>query len=559
MTLGFGGSGAVKFLLGKLYFWHHMTFPRPANEPVLAYAPGSPERTALTEALNKAYQSHKEVRSYIGGEWIGGEPAPIVPPHRHKQVIGTRYKADRRAVEKAIEVALKAHREWRRWPFEQRAEIFLKAADLLSQKYRATANAACMIAQSKTVFQSEIDIIAELADFWRFNVHYADWLMSWQPTSPPYTRNRLDYRPLEGFVVAITPFNFASIGGNLPTAPALMGNVVLWKPAETQVYSAHVILEILLEAGLPEGVINFLVVDGPTLSEVAMRHPAFAGLHFTGSTATLNHLWRLIAENLPHYRNYPRIVAETGGKDFVWVHSSADPQGVAVALARGAYEYQGQKCSAASRAYLPKSLADDILNRLISMMKDFRMGPPEDFRNFITAVIDKKAFDKIVSYIELGKKDPHVSLLAGGGYDDSEGYFIEPTLFLTTQPQHRLLEEEIFGPVLTVYVYPDQEWERSLDLVDSTSPYGLTGAIWAQDRRVIALATERLRYAAGNLYINDKPTGAVVDQQPFGGARASGTNDKAGSPWNLIRWVSPRAIKENFLPPLDYRYPFMQE
>jgi 1-pyrroline-5-carboxylate dehydrogenase len=384
--------------------------------------------------------------------------------------------------------------------------------------------------------------------------------MSWQPTSPPYTRNRLDYRPLEGFVVAITPFNFASIGGNLPTAPALMGNVVLWKSAETQVYSAHVILEILLEAGLPEGVINFLVVDGPHPFRSGDAAPRFRRITFYGAPPRPSiTCGDSLPKTSPTTETTPRIVAETGGKDFVWVHSSADPQGVAVALARGAYEYQGQKCSAASRAYLPKSLADDILNRLISMMKDFRMGPPEDFRNFITAVIDKKAFDKIVSYIELGKNDPHVSLLAGGGYDDSEGYFIEPTLFLTTQPQHRLLEEEIFGPVLTVYVYPDQEWESSLDLVDSTSPYGLTGAIWAQDRHVIALATERLRYAAGNLYINDKPTGAVVDQQPFGGARASGTNDKAGSPWNLIRWVSPRAIKENFLPPLDYRYPFMQE
>lgn len=536
-----------------------MPFVRPANEPVLAYAPGSPERAALVEALSKAYQGHKEIRSYVGGEWLGGADLPITPPHRHQQVIGTRYRSDRKAVERAIEAALKAHREWRRWPFERRAEIFLKAADLLSQKYRAIANAACMIAQSKTVFQSEIDIIAELADFWRFNVHYAEWLMSWQPASPAYTRNRMDYRPLEGFVVAITPFNFASIGGNLPTAPALMGNVVLWKPAETQVYSASVILEILLEAGLPEGVINFLIVDGPTLSEVAMRHPDFAGLHFTGSTATLNHLWGLIAQNLSGYKNYPRIVAETGGKDFIWAHASADPQGVAVALARGAYEYQGQKCSAASRAYLPKSLADDILNRLITMMKEFRMGPPEDFRNFITAVIDKKAFDKIVSYIELGKNDPQVSLLAGGNYDDSEGYYIAPTLFLTTNPRHRLMEEEIFGPVLTVYVYPDEEWEESLALVDSTSPYGLTGAIWARDREVLMIAEERLRYAAGNLYLNDKPTGAVVDQQPFGGARASGTNDKAGSPWNLIRWISPRAIKENFLPPLDYRYPFMQE
>lgn len=535
-----------------------MRFPRPANEPVLAYAPGSPERIALKKALEAAYRTPVEVRSYIGGRFVGGEPFPLAPPHRKNQVIGTAYRVGASQVEAAIEAALQAHRRWSEWPFERRAEIFLKAADLLTHKYRARANAACMIAQSKTVFQAEIDIIAELADFWRFNVHYADWLQSWQPTSPALTRNTLDYRPLEGFVLAITPFNFASIAGNLPTAPALMGNTVVWKAAETQVYAAQVILEILLEAGLPEGVINLVIAPGPTVGEVALKHPAFAGLHFTGSTATLNRLWEQIGANLGRYRNYPRIVAETGGKDFVWVHASADPQAVAVALARGAYEYQGQKCSAASRAYLPASLADDILHRLVEMMKSFRMGPPEDFQNFITAVIDKKAFDKIVSYIELGKNDPTLTPLAGGRYDDLEGYFIEPTLFLTKDPHHRLMQEEIFGPVLTVYLYPDEKWEESLRLVDETSPYGLTGAIWAQDRAVIAQALSALRYAAGNIYINDKPTGAVVDQQPFGGARASGTNDKAGSPWNLIRWVSPRAIKENFLPPQDYRYPFLE-
>lgn len=533
-------------------------YPRPHNEPVLTYAPGSVERLALQKALEAVYAGHKEVRSYVGGQWLKGEnQIPLSPPHRHQHVIGTAYKIGAQAVEKAIEAALKAHKTWSQWPFERRAEIFLKAADLLSQKHRNLANAACMVAQSKTVFQSEIDIIAELADFWRFNVHYAEWLQNWQPRSPALTYNRLDYRPLEGFVVAITPFNFASIAGNLPTAPALMGNVVLWKPAETQLYSAAVILEVLLEAGLPEGVINFLVVDGPTFSKVTLSHPAFAGLHFTGSTNTLNLLWQQIGQNLSRYRNYPRIVAETGGKDFVWVHASADPQGVAVALARGAYEYQGQKCSAASRAYLPRSLSNDILDRLLRMMKEFRIGPPEDFQNFITAVIDKKAFDKIVSYIEQGKADPNVSLLAGGNYDASEGYFIEPTLFVTKDPHHVLMAEEIFGPVLTVYEYPDEAWRESLELVDSTSPYGLTGAIWAQDRSILMEAEARLRFTAGNLYINDKPTGAVVDQQPFGGARASGTNDKAGSPWNLIRWVSPRAIKENFLPPLDYRYPFM--
>ncbi|MCX7652533.1 MAG: L-glutamate gamma-semialdehyde dehydrogenase [Bacteroidia bacterium] len=529
----------------------------PANEPVLSHAPGSPERQSLEAALAEAYSRLVEVRSYVGGEFLEGEPFPMAAPHRRAHVLGTAYRVGHEAVQRAIHAALKAHREWSRWSFERRAEIFLKAADLLTQKHRARANAACMIGQSKTVFQSEIDIIAELADFWRFNVHYAEWLMRWQPYSPSATKNRMDYRPLEGFVLAITPFNFASIAGNLPTAPALLGNVIIWKPAESQLYSARVILEILLEAGLPEGVINMLVVSGPTLSEVALSHPAFAGLHFTGSTATLNHLWRRIGESLSAYRNYPRVVAETGGKDFVWVHASADSRAVAVALARGAYEYQGQKCSAASRAYLPASRAEEILGHLTEMMRSFRMGPPEDFSNFITAVIDKKAFDKIASYIELGKSDPSLTLLQGGEYDDSEGYFIQPTLFLTQNPKHRLMEEEIFGPVLTVYIYPDQEWQESLRLLDETSPYGLTGAIWAQDRQVIGYALDALRYSAGNIYINDKPTGAVVNQQPFGGARASGTNDKAGSPWNLIRWLSPRAIKENFLPPLDYRYPFM--
>ncbi|MCS7297313.1 MAG: L-glutamate gamma-semialdehyde dehydrogenase [Bacteroidia bacterium] len=533
------------------------SFPLPANEVVLSYAPGSAERQELLEALEHAYREHVQVHSFIGGKRWEGTPFSLAAPHRKHHLLGTAYRLGHEGVEAAIQAALQAHREWSRWPFERRAEIFLKAADLLSHKYRAAANAACMIGQSKTVFQSEIDIIAELADFWRFNVHYAEWIMRWQPSSPSGVRNRLDYRPLEGFIVAITPFNFASIAGNLPSAPALMGNVVLWKPAETQLYSARIILDILLEAGLPEGVINMLVVSGPTLSEVALRHPQFAGLHFTGSTETLNLLWQSIGRNLPSYRNYPRVVAETGGKDFVWVHASADPQEVAVALARGAYEYQGQKCSAASRAYLPASQAEAVLHRLLEMMRSFRIGPPEDLSNFITAVIDKKSFDKIVSYIEMGKSDPAVTLLEGGGYDDTEGYFIQPTLFLTKEPFHRLMQEEIFGPVLTVYIYEDEEWEKSLYLVDETSPYGLTGAIWAQDRRVIERALDALRYAAGNIYINDKPTGAVVNQQPFGGGRASGTNDKAGSPWNLIRWVSPRAIKENFLPPRDYRYPFM--
>lgn len=533
-------------------------FPVPTNEPVLSYAPGSPERHALEKALEEAYQSHKEIGSFIGGSWEKkGTPYNWAPPHAKNKPLATYYKTDAQGVEKAIQTALQAHKSWRETPFEQRAAIFLKAADLISEKYRAYLNAACMIAQSKNVFQSEIDIIAELADFFRFNVAYAEWIYQWQPSSPARQWNKMEYRPLEGFVAAITPFNFASIAGNLPTAPALMGCVSVWKPAKTQIYSAIAILEVLLEAGLPENVIQMVVTDGPTFANVALHHPEFAGLHFTGSTQTLNTLWQTIAQNLGRYRNYPRIVAETGGKDFVWVHPSADVDVTAAALERGAFEYQGQKCSAASRAYLPQSLADAILHKLTQELKHMHIGPPENFSNFLNAVIDSQAYQKILDYIQLAKNDPNCQILYGGEGDDSQGYFIEPTVIVVQDPKHRLMQEEIFGPVLTIYVYPDKEWEKSLDLVEKTSPYGLTGSILAQDREVIQYATAKLYYAAGNLYINDKPTGAVVNQQPFGGARASGTNDKAGSPWNLIRWTSPRTIKENFLPPTNWRYPFL--
>ncbi|MGQ9864392.1 MAG: L-glutamate gamma-semialdehyde dehydrogenase [Bacteroidia bacterium] len=533
-------------------------FGMPANEPVLNYEPGSPERQELQKALEKTYQTHKEIGSFIEGTWEKkGNPHSWAPPHAKNKTLATYYKTDAQGVERAIQAALKAHAHWRAMPFEQRAAIFLKAADLISTTHRAHLNAACMVAQSKNVFQSEIDIIAELADFFRFNVAYAEWIYAWQPSSPARHWNRMEYRPLEGFVAAITPFNFASIAGNLPTAPALMGCVSVWKPAETQIYAATAILEVLLEAGLPENVIQMVVTDGPTFGNVVLSHPEFAGLHFTGSTQTLHTLWQTIAQNLPRYHNYPRIVAETGGKDFVWVHPSADVEATVVALARGAFEYQGQKCSAASRAYLPQSLADTLLHKLTQEVSHMRIGPPEDFSNFLNAVIDAKAYQKILGYIHLAKNDPACQLLYGGEGDDSQGYFIQPTIILVQDPKHRLMQEEIFGPVLSVYVYPDKEWERSLDLVEQTSPYGLTGSILAQDRDVIAHATAKLYYAAGNLYINDKPTGAVVNQQPFGGARASGTNDKAGSPWNLIRWVSPRTIKENFLPPTNWRYPFL--
>ena len=534
------------------------TLPEIKNEPVLNYAAGSSERKALDSALTALLSKKIEIPQFIGGEEVfDGDKRAICPPHDHKLTIGYYYKGNKSHVEKAINSALKAKNSWESTPWEQRAAIFLKAADLLSGPFRAKMNAATMLCQSKNIYQAEIDAVAELADFFRFNVKFMTQIYAEQPISAPLVWNKLEFRALEGFIFALTPFNFTSIAGNLPAAPALMGNVVVWKPAENQVYSAAVIMEVLKMAGLPDGVINMVVVSGPVAGEVIFEHKDFAGLHFTGSTSVFNNLWQKIAGNLQKYKSYPRIVGETGGKDFVIAHSSASVQALAVALARGAFEFQGQKCSAASRAYIPQSLWNELKDILVPMVQSFKMGSPLDFSHFINAVIDEKSFDKIAGYIDKGKNDETVSLITGGNYDKSIGYFIEPTIFLVENPHHFLMEEEIFGPVLTMYVYPDGEYEETLKLVDETSPYALTGAVFASDQGALTLANDLLRNAAGNFYINDKPTGAVVGQQPFGGARSSGTNDKAGSIINLWRWVSPRTIKENFNPPTDYKYPFM--
>lgn len=534
------------------------TLPEIKNEPVLNYAAGSSERKALDFALTALLSKKIDIPQFIGGEEVfDGDKLAICPPHDHKLTIGYYYKGNKSHVEKAINSALKAKHSWESTPWEQRAAIFLKAADLLSGPFRAKMNAATMLCQSKNIYQAEIDAVAELADFFRFNVKFMTQIYAEQPISAPLVWNKLEFRALEGFIFALTPFNFTSIAGNLPAAPALMGNVVVWKPAENQVYSAAVIMEVLKMAGLPDGVINMVVVSGPVAGEVIFEHRDFAGLHFTGSTSVFNNLWQKIAGNLTKYKSYPRIVGETGGKDFVIAHSSASVQALAVALARGAFEFQGQKCSAASRAYIPQSLWNELKDILVPMVQSFKMGSPLDFSHFINAVIDEKSFDKIAGYIDKGKNDETVSLITGGNYDKSIGYFIEPTIFLVKNPLHFLMEEEIFGPVLTIYVYPDAEYVEALKLVDETSPYALTGAVFASDQDALTLANNLLRNAAGNFYINDKPTGAVVGQQPFGGARSSGTNDKAGSIINLWRWVSPRTIKENFNPPTDYKYPFM--
>ncbi len=534
--------------------------PTPKNEPVLSYAPGSQERAALKAAILALKGQTVEVPMHIGGQLVRtGEKIPIHPPHDHKHLLGHFYKGKAEHVQQAIQAALKAKPAWEAMPWQERAAIFLKAADLLGGPFRAKMNAATMLGQSKNAFQAEIDCVAELCDFFRFNAQFMTDIYRQQPESPAGIWNRLEYRPLEGFVFALTPFNFTSIAGNLPAAPALMGNTVVWKPAETQVYSAAVIMEIFEAAGLPPGVINLVFVDGPIAGDIIFAHPEFAGLHFTGSTKVFQHLWLTIGKNISKYRSYPRIVGETGGKDFVLAHPSADPKALAVALSRGAFEYQGQKCSAASRAYIPKSLWKSVKTYLLEDLGSMRMGSPEDFTNFVNAVIDERAFDKITSYIAQAKKDEGVEIIAGGRYDKTEGYFIQPTVILADDPRYKTMEEEIFGPVLTIHVYNDRAWDKTLELVDHTSPYALTGAVFATDRAAIAQATEKLRHAAGNFYINDKPTGAVVGQQPFGGARASGTNDKAGSVFNLLRWVSPRTIKENFVPPTDYLYPFMAE
>ncbi len=534
--------------------------PKAVNERVLEYRPGSPERTALLSALKELKSKEIQIPMYIGGKQVfTEEKVRIHPPHDVQHTLGYHSRGTAAHVKQAIEAALQAKAKWESMSWQDRAAIFLKAADLLAGPYRQKMNAATMLGQSKNIFQSEIDAIAELCDFYRFNVEYMAQIYSQQPYSPPQTWNRLEYRALEGFIFALTPFNFTSIAGNLPGAPALMGNTVVWKPAETQIYSAAVIMEILEEAGLPAGVINLVFVDGPTAGEVIFNHPDFAGLHFTGSTGVFQYLWKTIGNNIAKYRSYPRIVGETGGKDFVMAHPSADPVAVATALSRGAFEFQGQKCSAASRAYIPSEIWEEVKKVMSEQLNSFKMGSPEDFTNFVNAVIDEKAFDKISSYIAEAKENPNTEIILGGNYDKSKGYFIEPTVIVTKDPNYITMCEEIFGPVLTIYVYEGKDFEKTLDLLDKTSPYALTGAIFAKDRAVIALATEKLRHSAGNFYINDKPTGAVVGQQPFGGARGSGTNDKAGSLLNLIRWVSPRTIKENFVSPTDYRYPFMAE
>ncbi len=538
-------------------FFH---LPIPKNEPVLNYAPGSPERAALKTALAEARSQTIEVPMYIGAEKVHTDRRkPLHPPHDHRHILGHYHEGDALHVQQAIQAAMNAKTPWAAMPWEHRAAIFLKAADLLAGPYRARLNAATMLGQSKNAYQAEIDAACEMIDFLRFNAAYMGEIYSQQPQSSPGVWNRLEHRPLEGFVFALTPFNFTAIAGNLPASAAMMGNTVVWKPADSQIYSAHVLMEIFQEAGVPDGVINLVYVDGPTAGEVIFKHPDFGGIHFTGSTGVFQRIWKTIGENIHLYKSYPRIVGETGGKDFVIAHKSAYAQALATALVRGAFEYQGQKCSAASRAYVPHNLWDEVKNSMLETLQTLRMGGVEDFRNFINAVIDERSFDKIAAYIEKAKADPNVTVLAGGNCDKSVGYFIEPTILETKDPQSLTMCEEIFGPVLTVYVYHAENFEQTLELVDQTSPYALTGAVFAQDRYAIDLASRKLANAAGNFYINDKPTGAVVGQQPFGGARASGTNDKAGSILNLLRWVSPRTLKETFVPPTDYRYPFLAE
>src|SRR3954467_4616502 len=530
--------------------------PPPVNEPVRSYAPKSPERADVKARLKEMAGERIDIPLVIGGAEVRtGDKAPSVMPHDHAHVLGDYHKATTKHVEQAVEAARVARADWGNWAWEDRAAVFLRAAELLATTWRSTLNAATMLGQSKTIFQAEIDSACELIDFWRFNPAYAQELYAEQPLSNNTMWNQLDYRPLEGFVYAVTPFNFTSIAGNLPTAPALMGNTVIWKPASSAMLSAYYLMKLLEEAGLPPGVINFVPGDAATISNVLLSHRDLAGVHFTGSTEVFNSMWKTIGASMSTYRSYPRIVGETGGKDFIVAHPSADVDALAVAMVRGGFEFQGQKCSAASRVYVPKSIWNAVRDRAVGMINEIKMGDPTDFRNFMGAVIDKRAFDKISEYVEHGRGN--AKILAGGKTDGSKGYFISPTLVETADPGYKLLCEEIFGPVLTAHVYDDAKWEETLKIVDSTSPYALTGAVFAQDRRAIVHAMSALRHAAGNFYVNAKPTGAVVGQQPFGGARASGTNDKAGSKLNLTRWVSARTIKENFNPPRDHRYPFM--
>lgn len=532
--------------------------PAPHNEPVKSYAPASTERKELQAMLKELRSKETDVPMYIGDEEVrSGNKVRMAPPHDHKHTLGYFHKSDKKHVKQAIAAALSAKKKWADLSWEHRASIFLKAAELIAGPYRAKLNAATMLGQSKNAYQAEIDSACEIIDFLRFNVHYMSEIYAEQPASLPGMWNRLEWRPLEGFVYALTPFNFTAIAGNLPTSCAMMGNTVVWKPSNTQVYSANVLMEIFRKAGVPAGVINLIYPSGPDAADVIFSHPDFAGIHFTGSTAVFQNIWKTIGNNIHHYKSYPRIVGETGGKDFILAHPSADVKALTAAISRGAFEYQGQKCSAASRAYIPKSLWKEIKELVLADLKSMKMGGTEDFTNFINAVIDENSFDKLSGYIERAKKDRKAEIIAGGKCDKSKGYFIEPTIIQAKDPHYVTMCEELFGPVLTVYVYDDKKFDETLKLVDKTSIYALTGAIFAQDRYVIEKATKALVNSAGNFYINDKPTGAVVGQQPFGGARGSGTNDKAGAKINLLRWVSPRTIKETFVSPVDYRYPFL--
>ncbi|HEX9938987.1 MAG TPA: L-glutamate gamma-semialdehyde dehydrogenase [Longimicrobium sp.] len=534
--------------------------PLPINEPVKGYAPGSPERAELKAGLKVMAAEQIEIPLIIGGREVRtGKTATQVMPHDHGHELATYHLAGEPEVRQAMEAALQAQREWASWPWEDRLAVFLRAADLLATSWRPVMNAATMLGQSKTSHQAEIDAACEMIDFFRFNAAYAQKLYTEQPLSPAGQWNRLDHRPLEGFVYAVTPFNFTSIAGNLPTAPAMLGNVVVWKPAATAIYSGWYIMRLLMEAGLPPGVINFVPGDPVATSGVLLNHRDLAGVHFTGSTTVFQSIWKTVGDNIATYRSYPRLVGETGGKDFIVAHASADPAGLATAIVRGGYEYQGQKCSAASRIYVPESIWPGVKELTLGMMEKIRVGDPTDFRNFMGAVIDRKAFDKITGYIKHAQAADDVEIIAGGGFDDREGYFIEPTLVQVQNSAYQLMCEEVFGPVVSLYVYPDNQWAETLKVIDRTTPYALTGAVFANDRAALVEADRALRFAAGNYYINDKPTGAVVGQQPFGGARASGTNDKAGSILNLMRWISPRAIKETFAPARSFEYPFMSE
>ena len=538
----------------------YFSYPIPVNEPVLSYAPGSPERAALKKALAELKKEEIDIPMYIGGEEVRtGNKKSLHPPHERAHTLGYFHYGTADHVRQAVDVALKTREAWSNTSWESRAHIFLKAADLIATKYRPYLNGATMLGQSKTAYQAEIDSACELIDFLRFNVYFLTEIYKQQPISSPGMHNRTEWRGLEGFVLAVTPFNFTAIAGNLPASAAMCGNVVVWKPSDTQVYAAQMIMRIFKEAGLPDGVINMIYADGPVVGGVCFSHPDFAGVHFTGSTGVFNHMWKTIGENIPKYKGYPRIVGETGGKDFVLAHKSAQVDVVVTALARGAFEYQGQKCSAASRAYIPGNLADEIRSKLMAEVQTMKMGSVEDFTNFMGAVIDEKSFDKIKTYLDNIDASSKAKIICGGKCDKSVGYFVEPTIIETEDPGFVTMCEEIFGPVLTLYVYDAEKFEEVLEFVDNTSPYALTGAIISQDREAIDLATKKLRHSAGNFYINDKPTGAVVGQQPFGGGRASGTNDKAGSMINLYRWLSARTVKETFVPATDYRYPFLQE